>query len=72
MVLIMFLLLMLAKTALIKSLLLSHYRSETRESSRPLAMKRFSLSPQLKEEGGYRERQTHTEIICGTIGTDQE
>lgn len=35
-------------------------------------MKRFSLSPQLKEEGGYRERQTQTEIICGTIGTDQE
>jgi len=32
----------------------------------------FSLSPQLKEERGYRERQTHTEFICGTIGTEKK
>ncbi len=71
MVLVMCLLLMLTKKALIKSLLLSHYSSETRESSSPISNEKVFSVSSAKEEGGYRERQTQTEIICGTIGTDQ-
>lgn len=71
MVLVMLLLLMLSKKALIK-VFCYPITDLRRESSSPISNdKVFSVSS-AKEEGGYQEQQTQTEIICGTIGTDQE